>query len=155
MEEIFSVHAGFADRCVESLLPIERQCGALFLIDGRVVGFDLFDRALTLRRLLPKLVRSVAVDALDREMDGSPTHDYVEDPAMPMPKADRRKCARTVSPTLLTQIADDFLEKTCAADTHDAPAVGLGRDLRLVAPQISGAALNVNGSLVHLSAFQM
>ena len=34
--------------------------GALFLLDGRVVGFDLFDRAATLRRLLPKLVRSVS-----------------------------------------------------------------------------------------------
>jgi hypothetical protein len=148
MEEIFSVHADFADRCVESLLPVERQCGALFLIDGRVVGFDLFDRAATLRRLLSKLVRSVAVDALDRAMPGSPL----------VPKADRRTRVRgdgAVSPAMLTKVAGHFLERTSQAAVHEADAVGLGRDVRLVAPQISGAALSVDDSLLHLSAFRV
>ena len=70
MEEIFTRHADFTDRSVDSLRPVALQAGALFQIDGRVVGFDLFDSALTLRRLLPKLVRSVAVDALDRPASG-------------------------------------------------------------------------------------
>jgi hypothetical protein len=61
MERIFEVHAGFTERCVESLRPVARQCGAVFLLDGRVAGLDLFDSAVTLRRLLPKLVRSVAI----------------------------------------------------------------------------------------------
>src|SRR5215210_4593831 len=58
MEEIFSRHSDFTERAVEKLVPVEGQCGALFLINGRVVGFDLFDRTITLRRLLPKLVRA-------------------------------------------------------------------------------------------------
>jgi hypothetical protein len=133
MEEIFIRHHDFAERCVDALRPTDCQVGALFIINGAVVGFDLFDRAITLRRLLPKLVRSVAMDALD----------VVDVPA------------GRVSPDLLTSVAEHFLERTCAADVHADDAVGMGRDLRLVAPAISGAALEANGSLVHLSAFHV
>jgi hypothetical protein len=149
MEEIFVRHAEFADRCVAAFLPVDRQCGALFVIDGRVVGFDLFDRAATLRRLLPKLVRSVAVDAIDREMskDG-------DAPAL-VRKADRRAAGARVSRPVQTMAAEHFLEITCAAIVHEAPAVGLGRDLRFVHPKISGAALEANGAIVHLSAFHL
>src|SRR5207237_5757076 len=46
-------------------LATHDQPGAAFAIDGRLVGFDLFDAADTLRRLFPKLVRSFALDAID------------------------------------------------------------------------------------------
>jgi hypothetical protein len=148
MEEIFLRHDEFTQRCVDALNPVAQQCGALFLIDGRVVGFDLFDRAITLRRLLPKLVRSVALDALDRAMPAAPF----------VPKADRRTRARgdgAVSPATLAKVAEHFLERTSQAAVHEAEAIGLGRDLRLVDPQISGAALNVDDALLHLSAFHI
>ena len=137
MEEIFSRHSDFTERAVETLVPVERQCGALFLIDGRVVGFDLFDRAITLRRLLPKLVRSVALDAIDADLS-RPTADKS------LPKAD-----------FLLKVAEHFLQRTSAAALHTAPALGMGRDLRLSSPEISGAALDVDDAVVHLSAFHM
>jgi hypothetical protein len=124
VEEIFIRHHDFAERCVNALRPTPCQVGALFIINGAVVGFDLFDRAITLRRLLP-------MDAVD----------VVEVPV------------GRVSPDLLTRVAEHFLERTCAADVHAGDAAGMGRDLRLVAPAISGAALEVDGSVVHLSAF--
>lgn len=162
MEEIFLRHAGFADRCVEQLRPVPRQAGALFIIDGRVVGFDLFDCAITLRRLLPKLVRSVALDAAD----SGPGDRTVDAAAGARPSlrrridrrgaAGRRQRVDPVSRDLLTKIAGHFLERTCAADVHaEERAVGMGRDLRLTAPAISGAALEVNEGLVHLSAFHV
>src|SRR5687767_5569277 len=89
MEEIFAVHARFAESCLKALSPSERQCGALFLIGGRVVGFDLFDRAVTLRRLLPKLVRSVAMDAIDQTNPRRPDLQVGLEPA-----ADRRGARR-------------------------------------------------------------
>ena len=134
MEEIFAVHAKFAERCLKALSPSERQCGALFMIEGRVVGFDLFDRAVTLRRLLPKLVRSVAMDAIDET---------------------NRRAARRLSPDLLIKVAEHFVESTCAADVLEDQAIGMGRDVRLSAPRISGAALASQDSLVHLSAFHL
>jgi hypothetical protein len=36
-----------------------------------------------------------------------------------------------------------------------AAAVGMGIDLRLVAPKITGAALASNNRIVHVSAFQV
>jgi hypothetical protein len=48
----------------------------------------LFDRAITLRRLLPKLVRSVAMDGIDR----------------------RPESASSVKAELLTKVAEHFLE---------------------------------------------
>jgi len=137
MEEIFSRHSDFTERAVETLVPVERQCGALFLIDGRVVGFDLFDRAITLRRLLPKLVRSVALDAMDAEIS--------------VKRGDKSR----PKPDLLLKVAEHFLERTSAAALHTAPALGMGRDLRLSSPEISGAALDVDDAVVHLSAFHM
>jgi len=133
MEEIFTRHADFTDRSVESLRPVDLQAGALFQLDGRVVGFDLFDSAPTLRRLLPKLVRSVAVDALDRPAGAS----------------------RKLKADLSRKVAEHFLALASGAAVHEATAVGDGRDLRLVAPKISGAALQADASIVHLSAFQV
>jgi hypothetical protein len=129
MEEIFSAHEGFTERCVEGLSPEVGQCGALFLIDGRVVGLDLFDSAVTLRHLLPKLVRGAAVDALDQR--------------------DRRHVALP----LQTKVAENFLETVESLPVHESPALGLGCDLRLTAAAISGAALAHDGALVHLAAY--
>ena len=43
----------------------------MFAIDGQVEGVDLFDRADTLAQMLPKLVRSYAIDALESADAGS------------------------------------------------------------------------------------
>jgi hypothetical protein len=41
------------------------------------------------------------------------------------------------------------------AQTHCAPAPGIGEDWRLSAPGLTGAALIVDGQLVHLSALAL
>jgi len=133
MEEIFTRHSDFTERCLKTLSPVEHQRGALFQLDGRVVGFDLFDRSVTLRRLLPKLIRSVAVDALDRPLGAS----------------------KKLKADLSRKVAEHFLARTSAAAVHMADALGMGRDLRIVGPKISGAALEADGSVVHLSAFHL
>ncbi len=67
MAAIFSDHATFIDQCAASMPAVENQVGAIFTIGTRVVGADLFDAPETMRKLLPKLVRAVAVDALDAD----------------------------------------------------------------------------------------
>ena len=105
---------------------VENQVGAIFTIGTRVVGADLFDTPETMRKLLPKLVRAVAVDALDA--DG----------------AEQSTSASSI---------EVFLGAIAAASVHGAPAVGGGQDLRLTSPGVTGAALIDQGSIVHLSAF--
>ena len=71
MEQMFTDHAVSIDAYVSGLAPVDGQIGALFAIGDHIVGFDLFDHAGTFRKLLPKLVRSYAVDAIDMATTGS------------------------------------------------------------------------------------
>jgi hypothetical protein len=162
MEAVFDQHAGFIDRCVDACRPVDGQVGTLFSIDGRVVGLDLFDRESTLRMLLPKLVRSVAVDALDSSLscgfrlqaEGQATNAsrrQAEDPVVPPPKP--RRARRHGKDATAISAAQQFLAVTSAASQHVSPAVGIGEDVRLSARAIAGAALVANGGVIHLSAF--
>jgi len=139
MEAIFERHGASIDSYVEGCRPVEGQVGALFAIDGKVIGFDLFDRSSTLAKLLPKLVRSVAVDAIDAAGSGS------RESVIGTAAADSRMRAQ----------AAQYLAVAAAAPHHATPALGLGEDLRLTAAQIAGAALVVDHHVVHLGAFAL
>ena len=66
MSSMYEVHGGSIDEFVKAFTPVERQVGAVFFINGRVAGLELFDAASTWRAISPKLVRSYAIDAIDR-----------------------------------------------------------------------------------------
>lgn len=127
MEALFTRHAESIDGFVAACQPVDRQVGALFLVAGRVVGFDLFDRPETLRKVLPKLIRSVAIEALDAQ--------------------DPERGGRQ------TELARLFLSAVAAAPSHSSPAIGIGEDVRISTPGLTGAALAADGGIVHLSAF--
>jgi hypothetical protein len=107
----------------------KHQVGAMFAIDGAVAGLDLFDKETTLSRVLPKLVRSFALDAVEVS-------------------SDRRRDAST-------EMAAQFIGLTGEAAVEQFPAAGLGEDLRLTGRTVSGGALNVDGATVHLYAFPL
>lgn len=106
----------------------DNQAGALFCINGEVVGFDLFDSTETLASLLPKLVQSYALDAIDaggREV-----------------KAEKQSAVK-------------LIEDALNATVEQFPAVGEGDDLRLRGKRLSGGALLVDERIVHLSVFRL
>ena len=80
--------------------------------------------------MLPKPVCGVAVDALDAAAERTDASASL-------------RGART---------PDLFLAAVAGARFHTAPAVGLGEDFRLASPGLTGAALVVNDTVVHLSA---
>jgi hypothetical protein len=127
MAEIFDRHRQTVDGFVEVFTAGERQTGALFAIGSEVVGLDLFDRPTTLASVLPKLVRSYAIDAVDSS-DGN------GEPATPGD-------------------AEAFLAALAEAEVDCFEAVGLGQDLRLASPGLVGGGLAVDDHLVHLAAF--
>jgi hypothetical protein len=129
MEALYVDHGSSIEKFVAACRAVDGQVGALFAVDDTLVGIDLFDRASTLRTVLPKLVRSVAVDALDR--DGRPGGAQV-----PVPH----------------QVAR-FLAALAGISHTVTKALGLGDDVRLSGSGITGAALVVDQRLVHLSAF--
>lgn len=125
-EAIYHRHAGNLEDYAGALEWVPGQTGAVFVIDGRVAGLDLFDCSETQRRYHARLVRSYALDAL--ESPGS------ADSGDPLAGIDR----------LIGDLFD--------AQAERFPGVGLGEDLRL-SGKVEGGALVAGGHVVHLFAF--
>ena len=102
------------------------QIGAVFALGREIVGADVFDQTRTLAGLLPKLAASYALDALEE--------------------------TGTDAPPPVAAVAA-WLANAVHAEAKHHPAVGLGVDLRLSGPKLSGAALEYAGVAVHLSLF--
>jgi len=127
MGAVFERHRGRIEDYVNALGAVDGQAGALFAIGSELVGFDLFDRWSTLSALLPKLVRSYAVDALGSSGQASS-----------LPNCEQ---------------ASALLEAASRAKLDRYPAIGLGTDIRLTGSGLAGGGLIVGDHLVHLAVF--
>jgi hypothetical protein len=143
MEAMFVGHAEVIEDFVDALTPVSAQVGALFAVGDRVAGLELFQSPTLLRKLLPKIVRSYALDAIDPEAYPSRV-----DAA---PRQRRRKVSEADPGLRLA--AGLFLREAAAADGKRMRAIGLGDDLRINAPGVAAAALIHNERIVHLTAF--
>jgi ARG and Rhodanese-Phosphatase-superfamily-associated Protein domain len=132
MSEIFDQHTAKLSEYERSFAPGAGQVGMMFAIDGRIIGFDLFDCPETLRKLFPKLIRSYALDALDASM--------AKKPVAKIPSAED---------------AFEFLNRVGRAKQENFPAIGEGEDIRFSEGDLTGAALSKKGHVVHLSAFHL
>jgi hypothetical protein len=130
MSDIYEQHTAKLEDYVRSFTPAEGQVGMMFAIDGRIIGFDLFDCAETLQKLFPKLIRSYALDALDASL---------------------AKETEAKAPSAAD--AAGLLNRVIRAKLETFPAIGEGEDLRLSARGLTGAALAKKERVVHLSAF--
>jgi hypothetical protein len=108
----------------------ESQIGAVFVINGQVVGMDCFGKPETFGMVFEKLVESYALDAIDT--------------------AESKKVAKNEKDR-----AAKFLQSpaTCKVEPH--PSVGLGTDCRLESKKITGFALAHDDQILHLSAFSL
>ena len=124
---MYETHHTSLEEFVESLRPREGQVGAVFTINDRVMGLDLFDSPATYAKQAAKLVRSYALDAIDAGGEE---------------RGETLEAVRT------------FLAEAQQAREERFPAVGLGEDLRFSGPQLTGGALQVDARLVHLYLFR-
>ena len=106
----------------------DSQIGAVFVINGQVVGMDCFGKPETFGKVFEKLVESYALDAIDTP-------------------------GKQKSPNPETDQATKFVHSptTCKVEPH--PSVGLGTDCRLESKTITGFALAHDDRIFHLSAF--
>lgn len=107
----------------------EHQAGALFAINDRLVGLELFDSARTFGKLSHKLVQSYALDAID---DGG---------------EDNLTAGTADIVTLMDEVTDARVQRF--------PGVGMGEDLRLSGKSVTGGALEAGGKVVHLCVFRL
>ena len=129
--DIYEQRRADLDRMVESLGALPGQMGAAFAVGGKLVGLELFGATGPMKRLLPKLVRSYGLDAIDPERAAEPAGDAY--------------------PTLAD--VREMLDRIFSAPLDAHPAVGLGADLRMGSRGVVAAALVNEGELVHLSGF--
>jgi hypothetical protein len=128
MSDVYEHRRESIDDYLADVKPEQNQIGAIFAINGKPAGVELFDSAETFATYLPKIMRSYALDALANQVK--------------RPDTARDKEA--------TQLFDSILE----LDAKSFPAEGLGEDLRIESNGITGGALAHNGRVVHLAAFQ-
>jgi hypothetical protein len=128
MRALYEDHAGSLDDYAAAFRPEEGQLGALFAIGGRLVGLDLFDHPETLSGILPKLVRSYALDAMEH--------------------------AGAASAPPSSEEAEGFLRELGSTGGRRYESPGLGEDLRLRAPGLTASALLFEDRVLHLSAFR-
>ncbi len=129
MSDIYKDRKRLMEESVGSFQSIDHQIGAIFGIDGAIAGIDLFDNADTFSKLMPKLIRSYALDALETS-------------------------AETEKSTPETEV-QRFIKILSTVDAREFPAIGLGIDLRLSGHMISGGALTNDGRIIHLGAFPL
>jgi hypothetical protein len=104
------------------------QVGAVFSINGKVVGLDSFGKPETFAKVFKKLLESYALDAIDwSETEGA-------------------------SKTLRSKVTK-FLKTAEAATVESRPSVGLGTDFRLESRNLNGFALAHDDRILHLSVF--
>lgn len=130
VESAFLDHDARLNGFVEKLQPVSHQFGAIFSIKGRITGLELFDSQQTCQALMPKIIRSYALDAIDPGFRGAET-EHGQQPEL-------------------------FLRHIGKAATHEAKAVGEGTDLRFDnSSGLAGGALRARDRIVHMVAFAM
>lgn len=128
MAQMYEQYKVSLEAYVRAFSPQTYQVGAMFAIADRIIGFDVFDSPATLHKLLPKLVRSYALDAID-------------------PQQMRDRQDSPISP-------HSFLSAVHQVKFEKFPAIGEGEDVRLSGTHLIGSALVAREKVVHLSAFR-
>ena len=128
MAEIYRKERPAIDDYLENFAMVDSQIGAIFLINGKVVGMDCFGKAETFEKTFKKILESYALDAID-------WYDS---------KVDSKKSKAKVN---------NFLKTANDAQVETHPSVGLGTDCRLDSSKCTGFSLSHEDQVLHLSVF--
>jgi hypothetical protein len=128
MADIYQKERSFLSDYVKHFRPVEMQVGAVFLINGKVMGMDSFGRPETLAKVFRKLVESYALDAVDWSEPG---------------KEERLSGAEVRT----------FLQAARTTSLESHSSVGLGTDCRMGSERLAGFALVHEEQVLHLSVF--
>ena len=125
MEAVFSESKSRLETFVERFAPVEHQVGAIFMVKKVEYGLELFDSVSTWSALMPQLVNSWAMDAID--------------------------AVRVAQFSKLQ--TRNIIEALCSGAWKVAPALGQGWDARRTEKRLTAGALLVEDELIHVAAF--
>lgn len=129
MADVFDRYQERLKEFAQGFNLVDCQVGAVFAVDGRLVGLEAFGCAETFAGFFQKLVQSYALDALETAGQGE---------------------TKPVAPAG----AKAFVESIGCCERKAYPALGSGTTVVLTSRAISGAVLVENGRVLHLSALR-
>jgi len=130
MAAIYDKEMPSIEEYVKHFRLIDSQVGAIFMINGKVVGQDAFGNPGTFSDVFKKLLESYTLDAIDW-YDPDNEHKALK--------------------SEVTRFQKSALSATASAGIR--PSVGLGTDFRLESRKVTGFALALDDHLLHLSIF--
>jgi hypothetical protein len=129
MADVYESYEDKLSEFLDKFRLIEWQVGAVFAIDGKILGLEGFGCHDTFKRFFDKLVKSYALDALD-------SHDISRKESVPPDKARR------------------FIASALKSKGERHHSIGLGENITFESRTVSGAALVKGDRVLHLSAFR-
>ena len=131
MSEVFEQQRQRVDAYVDAISALPGQCGAVFAIDGEVVGLEYFDAPASFAHYLPKLVRSYALDAAETAVS---------------------RAGSKLPP--VEEVVRQFIAGLLATTAECFPGVGEGVNVRLENATLAGSALVLGERLLHCAVFK-
>jgi hypothetical protein len=128
MDLVFDKEAPVIKEYLECFVLVDRGVGAVFLVNGKVVGIDAFGKAATFSLVFKNLLESYAMDAVDR-------------------------FEKEIEVGAGKKAASEVFAAASAAKAESRPSVGLGMDLRFESDKLVGFALAHEGGIVHICLF--
>ncbi|NKN31793.1 ARPP-1 family domain-containing protein [Marichromatium bheemlicum] len=125
---LYDDYAEFIGQYISALPPQPDQIGAIIAINERICGLELFAHPATLRELLPRIIASYALDAIE------------------CLSFKRRRAPLDAPGTLLDALT--------GAPVMSQPLHPGSELLRLTVPGLSGGGLLVDGRLLHLHVYR-
>jgi hypothetical protein len=127
MAEIYEKDMPTIQEYVKHFRLTDSQVGALFMINGKVVGLDSFGKPDSFAKTFKKLVESYALDAID----------WFE------PEKEHKNLKSDVT---------KFMKSSQAVQVEMHPSVGLGTDCRMESRKVTGFALVVDNKILDISS---
>jgi hypothetical protein len=125
MDDVYKARGYAIDDMGRHIRHVDDQVGAVAFVGGEPAVLDLVSRAEVFASLLPRLARGYALDSLRAVEAPEPSE----------------------------AVAVRFLHAALDAQRHSLPTPGMGRGVRLDAPDVVGSGLECEGELVQLCAF--
>ncbi|MXZ44855.1 MAG: hypothetical protein F4Z01_07775 [Gammaproteobacteria bacterium] len=114
--------------------------GSVFLIDGAVSGLEIFATESTHKRMLQKLVRSYALDAIDSSISR---------------ETEAKETSRKFSKQHCVDATREFTKRLRSSWTKRFDGVCVGENYRFKDNHLTGGALVHEDQLLHLCAFSL
>lgn len=128
------------EKFLKSFKHEPNQVGSVFLVDGAVSGLEIFATESTHKRMLQKLVRSYALDAIDSAMSRG---------------EERAKAPQEFTKKHCVDATEEFTSRLRSSWTKRFDGVCVGENYRFKDDQLTGGALVHEDQLLHLCAFAL